>query len=61
MFIHAFTGQYEYFQKGEFNEKMVSHCVYGLDDRGDIYKWLPKLKKWIAIEEIDVDHNQKLS
>lgn len=43
------TGQYTFQNKdGSIFE---SHCIYGLDENGVIWKWQVKEKKWILLTE----------
>lgn len=50
-FIQIATGEYTYKDK-EGNQE-VSHAIYGLDDFGDIYKYIPMKKTWIRLEKLD--------
>lgn len=43
------TGQYTFQNKD--NTVFESHCIYGLDENGCVWKWQVKEKKWILLSE----------
>lgn len=49
------TGTYSYYNKS--NKKFTSHCIYALDEEGNVYKWIGNIKKWIRIEDVEI-HSQ---
>lgn len=52
-FVHITTGQYTYNRADGYQE--VSHSLYGLDEYGEVFKWIPMKKIWVHIEDLDID------
>lgn len=52
--IQISTGIYSYDKdyKQEF-----SHCIYGLDEDFEVWKFIPTLKEWIRLEDLEKDMN----
>ena len=48
--IQITTGEYEYLDKVS-NTFVKSHCVYGLDSAGEVWKFIPKVGKFIRLSE----------
>lgn len=56
IFVNITTGTYEFlFDKNAVNPlPLKSHSVYGLDDRGQIWKFLNKQGEWVKLEDINL-------
>lgn len=54
-FKQIVTGDYSYSYGGHvaelYGHKDISHAIYGLAEDGTVWKYIPKSKKWIRIEE----------
>lgn len=48
-FIQISTGSYTYVNNEGIT--LQSHCIYGLDDEGNIWKWQVKAKEWILLKD----------
>ena len=48
------TGQYDYEKNGK---RMRSHCIYRMATDGTVEKFIPKLKVWIELEDINIKPN----
>lgn len=48
-FIQIATGEYTY--NSNYGDKNRGHCVYALDQSGQIWKWIPGHAKWLKLEE----------
>ena len=48
------TGSYTYNRDGE---EQQSHSVYGLDDDGNVWKYIVPTHKWVQLEDI-IDKNK---
>jgi hypothetical protein len=59
-FIAICTGEYSYRTKGTFAETEHSHCIYGLDKEGQVWKFLPPKKDWVKLEDIEVNYDKQL-
>jgi hypothetical protein len=47
-FIQLATGNYTYEKQVEYAKKQfIGHCVYGLDEEGQIWKYVCQNKKWL--------------
>lgn len=53
IFSKIITGDYTYRNKD--GEQEYSHALYGLDDLGRVYKFIPMKRMWLRIEEIDTN------
>ena len=52
-FVQIATGDYTYNKKTL--EEAISHSIYALDVEGKVWKFIPKKKVWIRLEDIDFD------
>lgn len=57
IFIQIFTGEYTY--TNFHGEKVKSHCLYALGENGEVYKYIPKERKWIIMEDLDLNYGME--
>jgi len=51
IFVQIITGKYSYYSE-RFKNHMESHCLYGLTEKGDVWKYVVGLNKWKPLEEL---------
>lgn len=56
-FVSIATGSYEYWSD-KYNCKMKSHCVYTLDDKGQVWKYITVQKNFVLIDDLKPNFNQ---
>ena len=52
-------GEYTYTKRVEYTDKeFIGHSIYGLDEEGQIWKWVCNDKnwRWVKLEDIKEDY-----
>lgn len=55
-FINITTGAYDFWSE-KYKTKFRSHCVYALDEDGNVWKFLVPKRKYVLLEELTPNHN----
>lgn len=50
VFVQIATGEYTYLKEGN---QEVSHAIYGLDENGQVYKYIPMKRVWVLLEDLE--------
>jgi hypothetical protein len=62
-FIQISTGQYSFNRKDHWGKEILGretgHCIYGLDDKGQMWKWAIREGKgqWVEFEKCLPDYD----
>lgn len=57
IFVNIATGEYDYWSE-KHKSKFRSHCVYALDDKGRVWKYLAPKKRYVLLDELDAGYNR---
>lgn len=49
------TGAYTYMNRDGYKQD-TSHAVYGLDEEGYVWKFVPKKGEWFRLEDLDTNY-----
>jgi len=60
IFVNITTGAYEYFSD-RYKQKFQSHCIYALDENGQIWKYITQKKKFILLDDLIPDYDGNTS
>ena len=52
MFIQIVTGVYTY--KTKSGQEFLSHAIYALDEKGEVFKYVPARGEWFEINKCNI-------
>jgi hypothetical protein len=58
IFVQFGTGPYSYMKKG-YNDVLISHCLYALDEKGEMWKFVPSKQDWYNFTDLRISYDEE--